>query len=793
MIQVKNLNKTYDRARAGDHRVLKDVSFELPDTGFVCILGPSGCGKTSLLNAMGGLDRFDSGSLATGDTTVSRYGTSAYETQRNRNFGYIFQNYYLLDNHSVGYNIYLGLHSLALSHAEKLRRIRMALQAVDMERFIRRRVSDLSGGQQQRVAIARALARRPRVIFADEPTGNLDEANTRNICTLLRQASRESLVIMVTHEEHIANFFADRIIRLDQGVITSDSDSWERGDLSLENDKELYTGDFQQSTTDNEQIKLRILQTEGAAPVELTVIADQNRIILKLSDSRAVTLATPADPPKIIEGQRPVLTLEAVDGDSAQHSPLFQEPPAPQCRSGKGIRPAMMVRESLQLMRGKGLKRTGVRVFLILLTVLTLLTVADFITISQVDPQDFITEDSHMLYIKMSTGDVPYDTPVPEGYYTWFNYDTQQYIQHIAQAPGDFEVLPIVATPGKYTVSLFFQMDASGQAFPSCSFVSAEKLPEGSLLCGRNLQHSEEVVVDKLVLDAIFRQEGILQNAVQDYSSFLGETLDYGNKGMNPTIVGVCDSGERSIYATKSALFALGVRGFPVITVSELKARYPGEYDTLSMIDGKTGESVTLDLADLTADDCVANLPQAGEIWRLRLGQTYGTDPNQKVVRGYLNNSELQAKIVISDEALDSMIQGTLAEEIYLWCADKEAVKAYLSQKTQAESEGHFRVTIRDPYGEKYAQYQQAATLRADARTIVSATILVLSMVMLYLLCRTKVNERLGLIAVYRLLGIPGRKLHGIFLLEGALSSLGTILPTAAITWLVISLAANVP
>lgn len=100
-----------------------------------------------------------------------------------------------------------------------------------MDRFARRRVSDLSGGQQQRVAIARALARRPRVIFADEPTGNLDQANTINICNLLRDISRHSLVVMVTHEEQIARFYADRIITLKDGEISSDSSEWVREEM----------------------------------------------------------------------------------------------------------------------------------------------------------------------------------------------------------------------------------------------------------------------------------------------------------------------------------------------------------------------------------------------------------------------------------------------------------------------------------------------------------------------------------------------------------------------------------
>lgn len=167
MIEIQGLNKTYDRKSRHANHVLRDVSLTLPDKGFVCIVGESGCGKTSLLNAVGGLDSFESGRISTNDISVTRSGTAGYERERNRCFSYIFQNYYLLTDHSVAYNVYLGLHSLALSHKEKLGRVREALEAVNMSRYSRRIAGELSGGQQQRVAIARALARRPRVIFAD--------------------------------------------------------------------------------------------------------------------------------------------------------------------------------------------------------------------------------------------------------------------------------------------------------------------------------------------------------------------------------------------------------------------------------------------------------------------------------------------------------------------------------------------------------------------------------------------------------------------------------------------------
>ena len=792
MIRVEHLNKTYERARSGDRRVLKDVSFTLPDKGFVCILGPSGCGKTSLLNAVGGLDRFDNGTITAGDTTVSRYGTAAYEDKRNRNFGYIFQNYYLLNEHTVGYNIYLGLHSLELSHKEKIARIRSALKAVDMDRYIHRKVSDLSGGQQQRVAIARALARRPRVIFADEPTGNLDEANTMNICTLLRQASRDSLVIMVTHEERIANFFADRIIRLDQGMLVSDCEGWERGSLEMGSDKEIYAGDLLNSTAELENVTLRLLRTEDAPAVHLTVVAAKDRLILKIADERAVTLSSPEEKPQIIEGKRPVITLDAVDRNTDSSRAIFDQPPDVQCRAGKGLGLSMMAKESAHLLQGKGLKQMGMRIFLVLLAVLTLLTCADYYTISKVDPQDFIISDSHMLIVKIEQG--PHYTADSDLYYdTHLAQLSKEYLSHIGQADSDFDFIPLFSIQAQYDFAWFTQMKNIKQNVPGFSYVDVNRLNEDQLLCGRMPQSSEEIVVDKILIDAILERGGILNNMVEDYSTFLGERFDYSAKRYNPIIVGISDSGERAVYTSRSALYALSVGGVTVVTVSELQARYGDAYNVIEAYNPSTQITRTFSLEQMQDDECVVNLPQAGEIWRHYLERPYGYSPNQKTVKAYMEEETLSAKIIVTDAALDQMILNAYNQEIHLWCTDKDAMLAYLAEKTASEQEGQIIVTISDPYAEKYALYQEAASMRADARTIVTFSILALSMVMLYLLCRNRVNERLGMVAVYRLLGIPGRKLYGIFLLESGIAAVTTLVPTVLLTWAGIALAAKIP
>ena len=151
MIKVDNLRKVYDKGTKQENEVLHNLSFQLPDTGFVCILGSSGSGKTSLLNAIGGLDTFEGGTITTENTEIRSSLSKEMELERNANFGYIFQNYYLLTEHSVAYNVLLGMHSLDISYEEKLKRVKEALKRVDMLRYRKRPVGELSGGDRKSV------------------------------------------------------------------------------------------------------------------------------------------------------------------------------------------------------------------------------------------------------------------------------------------------------------------------------------------------------------------------------------------------------------------------------------------------------------------------------------------------------------------------------------------------------------------------------------------------------------------------------------------------------------------
>ena len=221
-LELKNIKKTY-KTVSGDVNALKGINLKFRKSEFVSILGESGCGKTTLLNIIGGLDRYTSGDLIINGKSTKKFKDRDWDSYRNYSVGFIFQSYNLIGHQNILSNVELALTISGVSKKERREKALNALKQVGLKDKIYYKPSELSGGQMQRVAIARALVNNPDIILADEPTGALDSKTSKDVMEILKKVSKDKLIIMVTHNDKLAEDYSDRIIKILDGKIIDDT------------------------------------------------------------------------------------------------------------------------------------------------------------------------------------------------------------------------------------------------------------------------------------------------------------------------------------------------------------------------------------------------------------------------------------------------------------------------------------------------------------------------------------------------------------------------------------------
>ena len=232
MLKLENITKIYE-GKNFKQIALNDVTLAFRNNEFVSILGPSGSGKTTLLNIIGGLDKYTYGNLIIDGVSTRKYKERDWNNYRSKKVGFIFQSYNLINHQTVLSNVLLSLNIAGKPKKESIKLAKKVLKDVGLENYIKKKPKELSGGQMQRVAIARALVTNPDIILCDEPTGALDSQTSIQIMELLKKISKEKLVIMVTHNVTLANKYSDRVIALNDGVITYDTSPYEVENCSL--------------------------------------------------------------------------------------------------------------------------------------------------------------------------------------------------------------------------------------------------------------------------------------------------------------------------------------------------------------------------------------------------------------------------------------------------------------------------------------------------------------------------------------------------------------------------------
>ncbi len=278
MLQLKNIKKNYTIGESTVH-ALKGITLDFRESEFVAVLGHSGCGKTTLLNIIGGLDQYTSGDLVINGKSTHQFTDSDWDRYRNHSIGFVFQSYNLIPHQTVLSNVELALTISGISREERRSRALEALRKVGLEDQIQKKPNQMSGGQMQRVAIARALVNDPDILLADEPTGALDTETSIQIMDILKEISKDKLIIMVTHNPELAEGYTNRIIRLKDGLITDDSNPYSvKRDEKKQNDAVFKSRKSSMSFFTALMLSLNNLMTKKARTI-LTAFAGSIGII----------------------------------------------------------------------------------------------------------------------------------------------------------------------------------------------------------------------------------------------------------------------------------------------------------------------------------------------------------------------------------------------------------------------------------------------------------------------------------------------------------------------------------
>ena len=540
-MRLLNVNKYFNKGKSNELHVLNDISIDFPETGLVAIMGQSGSGKTTLLNALCGLDKINSGEIEVNEYSISKYKSKVWDKLRNQEFGYIFQNYNIFEERTVYENVSLSLEFLGMKDKTEIKhRVMQSLEMVGMDKYRNRLAGALSGGEMQRVAIARALVKDPTIMIADEPTGNLDEKNTIMIMNILKKIARNRLVILVTHEKEIGEFYADTIIRIQDGKIV-DITEGSNNELKLYSDNTIYLQDLNKEALNSNKITLASYYSDKFdATVNLEVILEGTDIIIKASSpDKKIKYATSDSNINIVDGKRPQLTKEEIDKNISDVNEIDHlDKSKLSCKYNIGLFNHIKkgFERVFDLSKFKKLFILG----FVISACLLVLSVSAYIGVQSVDEATFLNYDRNLIVID----------------YRYSANRSKEYID------AKYEKLQSLINDGKinaiypYTVSnsyananpviQYFRFE-NFDTYSSGFDLQATFIPYTSISNYKYVVPNQgEIVIDRLIVNKLYSTELLYGNTIQNDDLLKLTKVVFGQKEYK--IVGISEENNGVVY-----------------------------------------------------------------------------------------------------------------------------------------------------------------------------------------------------------------------------------------------------
>ncbi|MBR6949760.1 MAG: ABC transporter ATP-binding protein/permease [Bacilli bacterium] len=740
MIRIEKVNKYFNRFRKNSNHVINNTSLTLEDTGLVALLGPSGSGKTTLLNAIGGLDKINSGKIYINDKKISGHNIYRIDKLRNLNIGYIFQDYKLVDNMSVYDNVALSLKTIGVKDKKEIdKRVSYVLERVGMYRYRKRPASMLSGGERQRVGIARAIVKNPNIIIADEPTGNLDSKNSLEVMNIIKKISEDRLVILVTHEVNLAKFYASRIIEIEDGRVVNDYINDHEDNLDYSIDNNIYLKDIKNNTKDN---KLGIdVYRDKESNLNIQIVLKGNNIFIKSLDDRKIEVVDDNSSIEFIDDHYKTLAkkdLNSIDFDynvlkhnsRIRYSSIFN--PITFITNGfKKVLEYSLIKKLLLI----GFFLSGFFIMMSASRIAANLTIHD---------KDFV--DTNKNYLKVHEEKIVYDD-----YYKLKNNPNVNYV-----IPGNSKVT------FKLKVDDFYQTAQTNSTITG-SLSSVSMLNSNDIILGRMPENVNEIVIDKMVINQLKKAMNITKMiGLNKNKDFLNRDAIITNVP-NFKIVGITDLESPSIYADESKFINIlynNVNEDHYDYTGSYEEDYTSDYQEWSLFTDKV--YIKEGRWPLYDYEVVVNVSNKEE---MKLNKEINKKINDRklVVVGYYDSEENIDKNLVNDNMVMFLLLKK-SKNIMVYPKDKDIIVDELT------NEG---INVEDSYLASKTKYLKERENGTKVAITSSLIVLGISLIEIILMLRSSFLSRIKEVGIYRAIGLKKKDIYIMF--SGEIISITTL------------------
>ncbi len=736
MIKLEKVNKYFNRRRKNEIHIIQDTSLELEDKGLVAILGQSGSGKTTLLNVIGGLDKVNKGNIYINGEKITRRRVGTVDRIRNLNIGYVFQDYKLLDNMTVFDNVAIALRMIGIKNKKEIqKRVNYVLEAVGMIRYRNRLATMLSGGEKQRVAIARALVKNPSIVIADEPTGNLDSRNSLEIMNIIKAISKEKLVILVTHEVELANFYATRIVEVQDGKVTKDYPNENADTLEYRLDNKIYLQDMEESKCNaNGKIELALYTEPNTENMQITIAIKNNNLYIQAKD-RKVEVVDEDSAMELVNSHYQKIDKSIYEKYTYDLNAVSDQKYTPKYRSIYGLW------KSIQIGFKRILNYSVIKKILLLgffaSAMFIVYSVTNVAGIQDVRESDYQKEDKH--YVQVSETRVSVDE---------FNkFEEMENIDYIL--PGDGKV------SFKLKMDTYYQLSQYTFELPG-TLIALDKIQAEDIILGRMPENEYEIVLDKKILtDLINDPSTMFRNMGIKHESDLLNQIVRVNAMPDFRIVGFVDLLSPSIYADRSVFINL--------MNNMEKANYGTYWEDPNKAEVLDYELLLDDIkvtkGRLPENDYEVIINKSNQgIQKLNktLKEVKVNEKELKVVGFYESKTNRQDYLVNASTIRDNVISKNTGAMVYT--EDKEGVVNTLRYE--------YGKNAKDCYERDKTAYLEAKKEEMRSAIIFAAIIFAVSLVEIYLMIRSSFLSRIKEIGVYRAIGVKKTDIYRMFMGE---------------------------